>query len=110
MVVTKREQMKMVGGSEEMRRQAMLVRRRTNVGRPVSPLLVSKLISPAETGAVAAAVRVYKLFVEAISGRAAEVIRPKKRHVSPSVDCKTSLRVEACSCSSRRRRKKSDLW
>ena len=91
-----------------MRRQIKLTRRRTNVGRPVCPL-VSKLISPAETGAVAAAVRVYKLFVEAICGRAAEVIRPKKRHLSPSDDCKTSLRVEACSCSSRRRRKKSDL-
>ena len=92
-----------------MRRQIKLTRRRTNVGRPLSPL-VRKLISPAERGAVAAAVRVYKLFVEAISGRAAEVIRPKKRHLSPSDDCKTSLRVEACSCSSRRRRKKSDLW
>ena len=57
-VVTKREQMKMVGGWEEMRRQTELTRRRTNVGRPVSPLLVSKLISPAEIGAVAAAVRV----------------------------------------------------
>ena len=91
-----------------MRRQIKLTRRRTNVGRPVSPL-VSKLISPAGTGAVAAAVRVYKLFVEANSGRAAEVIRPKKRHLSPSDDCKTSPRVEACSCSSRRRRKKSDL-
>ena len=87
----------------------MLVRRRTNVGRPVSPLLVRKLTSPAERGAVAAAVRVYKLFVEAINGRAAEGIRPKKRHLSPSDDCKTSPRVEACSCSSRRRRKKSDL-
>ena len=92
-----------------MRRQIKPTRRRTNVGRPVCPL-VSRLIGPAVTGAVAAAVRVYKLFVEAISGRAAEVIRPKKRHLSPSDDCKTSLRVEACSCSSRRRRKKSDLW
>ena len=92
-----------------MRRQIKLTRRRTNVGRPVCPL-VSRLIGPAVTGAVAAAVRVYKLFVEAISGRAAEVIRPKKRHLSPSDDFKTSLRVEACSCSSRRRRKKSDLW
>ena len=91
-----------------MRRQIKLTRRRTNVGRPLSPL-VRNLISPAERGAVAAAVRVYKLFVEAINGRAAEVIRPKKRHLSPSDDCKTSLRVEACSCSSRRRRKKSDL-
>ena len=90
-----------------MSRQMKLTRRRTNVGRPVC--LVSKLISPAETGAVAAAVRVYKLFVEAISGRAAEIIRPKKRDLSPSDDCKMSLRVEACSCSSRRRRKKSDL-
>ena len=93
-----------------MSRQTKLTKRRTNVGRPVCPLLGSKLISPAETGAVAAAVRVYKLFVEAINGRAAEVIRPKKRHLSPSDDCKTSLRVEDCSCSSRRRRKKSDLW
>ena len=41
-----------------MRRQIKPTRRRTNVGRPVCPLLVSKLISPAETGAVAAAVRV----------------------------------------------------
>ena len=72
-----------------MRRQIKLTRRRTNVGRPVSPLLVSKLISPAETEAIAAAVRVYKLFVEANSGRAAEVIRPKKRHLSPSDDFKT---------------------
>ena len=93
-----------------MRRQTELTRRRTNVGRPVSPLLVSKLISPAETGAVAVAVRVYKFFVEANSGRAAEVIRLKKRDLGPSDDCKTSPRVEACSCSSRRRRKKSDLW
>ena len=92
-----------------MSRQIELMRRRTNVGRPVCPLVVRKLISPAVTGAVAAAVRVYKLFVEAISGRAAEIIRPKKRDLSPSDDCKMSLRVEACSCSSRRRRKKSDL-